>query len=239
MAEAMITRRTVLRLTALFLPALALAACGQQTAASTVAATTAVTLPTAGTTGAAVTTAAKPAPASAPPATSARALAGSVTFFSWGSAAAVAERKQFCVDFEKEHPGTTCTFSLSSGVYLDKLLTMAAGGDAPDVFFVSPTDLPAMTAKALLQPLDADIARSHDDVSDFVPAALQQYQRAGKTYGIPRGFGMKVMTYNVDLFKKVGLAPLPTDWKDTTWTFSAFLETAKQLRPAAEQLGSV
>jgi ABC-type glycerol-3-phosphate transport system substrate-binding protein len=139
----------------------------------------------------------------------------------------------------KEHPGTTCTFSLSSGVYLDKLLTMAAGGDAPDVFFVSPTDLPAMTAKALLQPLDADIARSHDDVSDFVPAALQQYQRAGKTYGIPRGFGMKVMTYNVDLFKKVGLAPLPTDWKDTTWTFSAFLETAKQLRPAAEQLGSV
>lgn len=140
----MTTRRAVLRLTALLLPALALAACGQQTTATPVAATTAVAPPAAGSIGAPLTTVAPTAQtssaASALPATSATALAGSVTFFSWGFAAAVAERKQFCADFEKEHPGTTCTFSLSSGVYLDKLLTMAAGGDAPDVFFVSPTD---------------------------------------------------------------------------------------------------
>jgi multiple sugar transport system substrate-binding protein len=162
-------------------------------------------------------------------AASARSLTGQVSFFSWGSVAAVAERKKFAADFEQEHPGATCTFSLSSGVYLDKLLTMAAGGDAPDVFFVSPTDVPAMTAKGLLQALDAYIARSHYDLSDFVPAALQQYRRSGKIYGIPRGFGMAVMAYNVDLFQKMGVAPLPTDWKDTSWTFNDFLAMTKRV----------
>jgi len=224
----MTTRRTFLKLSALLLPSLTLAACGNQ--APTVNATASTT---SGVTGKAASsalgtqTAINTHPVAA--ATSPQSLSGAVSFFSWGSAAAVTERKAFCADFEKEHPGVTCTFSLSSGVYLDKLLTMAAGGDAPDVFFVSPTDLPAMSTKSLLQPLDAYIARAHYDLSDFVPAALQQYQRSGKTYGIPRGFGMKVMAFNVDLFQKAGIAPLPTDWKDTTWTFNAWLETTKQL----------
>ena len=212
--------------------ALALTACGQQTAATTIAQTTAAGS-TVGTVTSAVKTTRAASTTSAASATSARGLTGQVSFFSWGSVAAVAERKQFAADFEKEHPGATCTFSLSSGVYLDKLLTMAAGGDAPDVFFVSPTDVPAMTTKGLLQALDAYIARAHYDLSDFVPAALQQYVRGGKTYGIPRGFGMAVMAYNVDLFQKMGVALLPTDWKDTSWTFNAFLAMAKHLTSGA------
>lgn len=64
----------------------------------------------------------------------------------WGSPQAVSERKQFCTDFDREHAGVTCTFILTPANYRDKLLTMVGAGDAPDVFFVSPTDLPAMVS---------------------------------------------------------------------------------------------
>ncbi|MCL4546037.1 MAG: extracellular solute-binding protein, partial [Chloroflexi bacterium] len=161
-------------------------------------------------------------------------LTGKVSFMAWGSPQAVVERKQFCIDFDKEHPGASCTFILTPGNYMDKLLTMIAGNDAPDIFFISPTDLPTLVAKQLLQPVDQYVARSHYDVQDFIPAALKQYQSGGKTYGLPRGFGMEAVFYNVDLFRKAQLPDVPANWKDTTWTFSALRNRAHQLTSGSE-----
>lgn len=156
-------------------------------------------------------------------------LTGKVTFMAWGSPQAIVERKQFCVDFNKAHPGATCDFILTPGAYMDKLLTMIAGNDAPDVFFISPTDLPTLVAKQLLQPIDQYVARSRYDIQDFIPAALKQYQQGGKTYGLPRGFGMEAVFYNVDLFTKAHVSAVPANWKDTTWTFNALRTAARQL----------
>jgi multiple sugar transport system substrate-binding protein len=156
-------------------------------------------------------------------------LTGKVSFMAWGSPQAVVERKQFCIEFDKEHPGASCSFIYAPGNYMDKLLAMVAGNDAPDVFFVSPTDLPEFIGKNFLHPLDAFIASSHYDVQDFIPAALKQYQQGGKTYGLPRGFGMEAVFYNVDLFHKAQLPSVPADWKNTSWTFSALLQRARQL----------
>ena len=176
---------------------------------------------------AAAATRASQSVASASPAPAA--TGGKVSFMAWGTPQAVADRKQFCVDFDRSHPGVQCSFIYAPGKYMDKLLTMVAGGDAPDVFFANATELPIMISKSILHPLDDFIQQSKYDVSDFVPAAFHQYQHAGKTYGLPRGFGMEAIFYNIDLFKKAGVPPVPTDWKATGWDFAALAAAAQKL----------
>lgn len=182
---------------------------------------------------------ATPHPAAASPKATVRQpvpVTGSVRFMTWGSPQAIADRKQFCVDFERAHPGASCTFILATGNYTEKLLTMIAGNNAPDVFFVNATDIPIMVTKQVLRALDEYVQRSHYDLRDFIPAALAEYQRSGKTYGLPRAFGMEAILYNVDLFQKAGVPPVPTDWKNTNWDFSALAtsELAGDQHGAAE-----
>jgi multiple sugar transport system substrate-binding protein len=115
--------------------------------------------------------------------------------------------------------------------YPTKLQTLFAAGTPPDVYCYLQEVTPIITVaeKKMHLPLTDYIQKDNLDLSDFRPDALNLYIWDNVTYAIPRDYGNQNIYYNVDLFDAAGLQAPPSDWEDKTWTFDAFLETAKAL----------
>ena len=87
----------------------------------------------------------------------------------------------------------------------------------------------------MLRRLDALLKRDKTDLSDFRKDSLVLYQWKGAQLALPRDYGLQLIYYNTEQFQKEGLAPLPTDWNDKTWTFGKFLEVAQRLARGGER----
>jgi len=110
----------------------------------------------------------------------------------------------------------------------DKLLAQVAGGTPPDLFFMS-TNAPFFIVNGLAEPLDNWLKRDRMDIADWFEKCLQQYRLGGKLYGLAYDFGNNVIYSNMELFRRHGLRPLPTDWRTSGWTYQDFLEMARRL----------
>ncbi len=230
MPGVLISRRRVLTGFGAAALALGLASCGgasattAPTSSSAQAATSATAPSSAAATTAASTTssAAAAAPAPAAPAGGSAQL----VFFTWGSA----ERFKIWGDqvvggFNKGHPGIVATLLEGPSDYEPKLLTMAAGGTAPDVFRLSEYWAVDIFAKNFCLQLDPYLARDKFKIEDHTSPPYTQCQYQGKWYAVPHGAaGNFVVWYNRDLFTKAQVA-FPTD----DWTWNDFLTTAKAL----------
>ncbi|MCL5947434.1 MAG: sugar ABC transporter substrate-binding protein [Chloroflexi bacterium] len=115
----------------------------------------------------------------------------------------------------------------------DKILTMFAGGDPPDVFAIFPAPLVVFADKGVLQPLDPLVKQGHYSLSDYWPASITMFTWKGILYGLPRGFANNPGYVNLDAFKARGLPAPPVDFKDTTWTFDHITQMAKELTKTA------
>src|SRR5207237_490425 len=115
----------------------------------------------------------------------------------------------------------------SWSAYFDKLLTMIAGGNSPDIGRLATEGLLRPGTKDLLLPLD-DLVKGDPAMDDYfndVPAKLTNSMRyKGKLLGLPTEWNELMVTYNTRLFKKAGLA-LPT----ANWTGDEFLAACKKL----------
>jgi ABC-type glycerol-3-phosphate transport system substrate-binding protein len=110
------------------------------------------------------------------------------------------------------------------------LLTQIAAGNAPDVIRVlnfQPTQL--VTQGNVLLPLDDFIKGEPDFWSDFTATARSGAKVGGKTYAIPQNGEPYVLFYNVDAFKKAGLASPPTLIKQGKWNQDTFRNAAHKL----------
>lgn len=120
-----------------------------------------------------------------------------------------------------------------SGVYMEKIGTMFAGGVPPDVLIVHGNWGQAWSALGYFRALGPTIARERYDLSDFWgPLHHKVYVYRGARYGMTNMTGSGTPSVNVTHFRNRGV-PIPTtDWKDARWNWEAYLETLRRVTTA-------
>ncbi len=159
-----------------------------------------------------------------------------IRLIAWGDDTEVEARAQTIAMFEEANPGIKVDFLHTPADYMTKLQTMLAGGDYPDVIYLGNGDAPAFVVRGQLLPLDSYIQRDNLDVSDVFPANLALYNVGGVQYGFPADAPSQQLFYNKSRFAAAGIEPPSSDWTDETWTWDAFLEKAKALTDAENNL---
>jgi len=100
------------------------------------------------------------------------------------------------------------------GELLTKLMTAAAGGEAPEVAIADLVWMPKLIRTGMLKPLDDYVTEI--DYEDFYPEMRKIGQYEGKIYSLPVSANNLQLFYNKDLFEAAGLDPNkpPTTWDE-------------------------
>jgi len=134
--------------------------------------------------------------------------------------------------FEKENPNIKLDYvgvdAQGWAQYIQKVATMIAGGENPDVMWVATEGIRLLSTNHLSYPVDSLLSRDKADMqgylSDVPPSLLNSFRIDGKLWELPYSFNDMVMWYNSALFKKAGI-PRPA----SDWTVEDFLKTAQKL----------
>ncbi|HET7560559.1 MAG TPA: extracellular solute-binding protein [Limnochordia bacterium] len=136
--------------------------------------------------------------------------------------------------FNASHPDIVVK-DLPSGTgggsdYVEHLTALRASGESPDVFYGS-TDKLGFIINGWALDLSALINRDRSELAldQFFNGSWEPLTKGGKVYGVPLTLTPQLLYYNKDMFRASGLALLPTDWNDTTWTWDVFLADSKKL----------
>ena len=116
--------------------------------------------------------------------------------------------------------GTPITVELEGvpGSFSEKVLTAAAGGDAPEVVHTHPRDYHAWLNAGALVPLDDRLKKEKQNVPDVLPTALEYWNRDGKLWAVPYNLSVQNLYFNKELFAKQGLKTPDLHERDGTWT---------------------
>ncbi len=127
--------------------------------------------------------------------------------------------------FEKLYPNIKIQYVNNQGPNWgqQKLETMIAGNDAPDVMQHNTGQFEAFASKGTLLALDSYFKRDHVDLGQYLPGTRAGISYGGKIYGTPRFLSSHAVLYNKNTFKKAGV-PVPT----SSWTWSDFLHAAQK-----------
>jgi multiple sugar transport system substrate-binding protein len=137
----------------------------------------------------------------------------------------IALRNQLAAAFMKAHPGIQVKVLVVPATNYDqKVQTMIAGGQPPDIFESGDVAIPNIAAKSFALDLMPYIQQDRYSLSDFYPQVIDGLTYNKKLIGLTDNWDTEVMYYNNTLFKKAGLAP-PT----AGWTWGDFVATARKL----------
>ncbi|MDC7233331.1 MAG: sugar ABC transporter substrate-binding protein [Spirochaetales bacterium] len=135
-------------------------------------------------------------------------------------------------DFKAANPNISIREVEIAGNFDTKLITMAAAGNAPDVFVMGPQNILTFIRHGVLLPLD-DYFESSEVVkrTDLLPINEEVFGWSedgfgeGSIYGFASGWSPDLfMYYNRDLFDKAGVE-YPSSDKPMTWSqFRAMLQ---------------
>ncbi|MCJ7822701.1 MAG: sugar ABC transporter substrate-binding protein, partial [Armatimonadetes bacterium] len=130
-----------------------------------------------------------------------------------------------------EHPGVRVEIINEPGDRaMDKLQTMVAAGNPPDVMSIHGAYFVPLAANGALLDLDPLIADDADfDLEDFYPELVELCRYGGGLYSLPRYTSVYVLFYNKDLFDRAGIA-----YPDDTWTWDDYLAAAQKLTVRSE-----
>jgi multiple sugar transport system substrate-binding protein len=92
---------------------------------------------------------------------------------------------------------------------VQKMIVAISGGSGPDITDNFDTNIASYADQGILEPLDDYIKSSNYDISDYLPAAIQDCQYNGKTYALPMTASTFMMFYNKKLFAEAGIAAPP------------------------------
>jgi multiple sugar transport system substrate-binding protein len=161
-----------------------------------------------------------------------------VTFASFGNTFEVEVLHLLIDRFERDNPDVRVKYVHIPQNYDPVLLTMIAGGSAPDLFYVLPYTLGDMISKGVLMDLDPFVARSRSvHIADFFPQTVAPYRWDGRRFGEGPLFGIckdwspdYLIYFNKNLFDAAGI-PHP----DGSWTRDEFVEIAQRLTKQDER----
>ncbi|MFS0612225.1 ABC transporter substrate-binding protein [Lederbergia ruris] len=135
-------------------------------------------------------------------------------------------------DYEAENPNIKIKLQEVPQDQIDqKLQTMIAGGNVPDVWSANWADSGFATYQGLGALLDLTpyIEKDPDAVEGIDEKLLDIYTIDGKKYGVPILSMGSYIFYNKELFDEAGLEYPPTDWDDKSWNYDKMIEYAKKL----------
>lgn len=135
--------------------------------------------------------------------------------------------------WQDQHPEITVNyFQLGYGESFDKIKTLWVAGDPFDVspMYNPRYDSTFVEADALVS-LDPFVLRDGINADDFLPGIFSTWDQFddGTRVGLPYAYTGEVLWYNPDLFDQAGLAHPPSDWKDTGWTWTDFVNAARRI----------
>jgi multiple sugar transport system substrate-binding protein len=132
--------------------------------------------------------------------------------------------------YEQSHDGVTISDEIASyDAYTQKLATLVAGGNPPDIMGANLTIIPQYANQNALMDLES-LVPSVIDISDYPKPVVDADRVNGHLYGIPFDNVSPAAFFNNALFSKAGV-PMPP----AQWTWDDFKQTAIAL---AEGLGS-
>lgn len=137
-----------------------------------------------------------------------------ISFASWvGDQAGM---KKLYAGFHKKYPNITVTFNnIPADSESQKLVTMVAGGTAPDVAYMDGGSVSDFASQGALSQLDGYLAASKvvkksDYVNNFMEGAVYQ----GGMYGLPFDAETTGLFYRTDYFKAAGISSPPKTWAE-------------------------
>jgi len=138
--------------------------------------------------------------------------------------------KAIAAAFEKENPNITV--KVQESPYPDfwsTLQTGAAGGTAPDAFWMLAQQIrPYAEGNQLLDISDA-VEKENVDLANYPKAVLDLYDQGdGKLYGLPKDVDTNAVWFNKAMFDAAGV-----DYPAADWTWDDFRSTAKALTDTA------
>jgi multiple sugar transport system substrate-binding protein len=166
------------------------------------------------------------APAGAPPGEAPAADVTTISFLTQGGVDSENRYIPIQEMFAEQDPSVAVNFVWHPGGAIEiqqKLLTMIAGGEAPDMYWTHTYINPGLAKRNVPLALDdlfaSDTSWSPDD---YFAGSIADFQLDGKLYAMPRETTASVMIYNKTLIEERG-APLPTE----DWTWDDFVEIAR------------
>jgi multiple sugar transport system substrate-binding protein len=143
-----------------------------------------------------------------------------LSIFWWGAQPRADATDKVLALYTQKHPNVTFkkTWQANAGYY-DKLATLTAGGNAPDIFQIDDGALSEYGERN--QTLDLNSYKGGKlNVDKISPALLASAVVGGKLDGVPMGENTPGMIYNKTLLKSLGMAEPTTgmSWADLiTW----------------------
>lgn len=133
----------------------------------------------------------------------------------WGSGAIVEGLNAIIEDFEVANPGYKVDVLIVPAMD-DKLMTSIVGGVAPDVAILDRFTMGQWGSRGALVDLTSLAAESGLDYHGFYDAPQAESMYNGEIYGVPFNTDVRVLYWNKEHFREVGLDPdvPPTSWEE-------------------------
>jgi multiple sugar transport system substrate-binding protein len=150
-----------------------------------------------------------------------------VTVRIWDDQVAKAYEQSFAA-FTKANPDITVKLNLVPYAdYFTKLPLDVSSGTVDDVFWTNTTPFGALADSGALMDVGTALA---DEKAGWVQAAVDQYTRNGKLWGVPAlTDGRIALFYNTALVKKAGVDPAKLRWDPSEGASDTFLPAARKL----------
>ncbi|MBB6345329.1 ABC transporter substrate-binding protein [Nonomuraea muscovyensis] len=153
-----------------------------------------------------------------------------LTYAYWDEENQGAAMRKITEEFTKAHPDIEVKLQFTPNKeYWTKLQTAAAGGTAPDVFWMNGPRIGLYASQGALLPLSDRIAKDKLDLGKYPKSLVDLYTLDGKQYGIPKDFDTIGLWYNKDLFDAAGVK-----YPDASWTWDDVRDAAKRLTDPAK-----
>lgn len=122
--------------------------------------------------------------------------------------------RQKIADFKAAHPEVTLKEdAVAHDPYRQKLTTLGASGDLPDIFMANGSMLIDFVPKGYVGEWGSILDQNADWKNGFLNGAFDDFVFNNKTYGIPiQVQSVHAIYYNQDLFNKAGITEFPNDW---------------------------
>lgn len=106
--------------------------------------------------------------------------------------------------------------------YNERFMTMAAGGNAPDLMWIQPSGFAPFANNDLLMNIEDQM--NDLDLDEFLPGVLELGQVEGTQYGLIRDRSSTFIAYNKDMFDEAGV-----DYPEPDWSHEDFIDISEQL----------
>ncbi len=138
---------------------------------------------------------------------------GSITLTFWDPFNNSDDLQNLFSDYAKVHPNVHIVYTKKDiNTYSNDLIQALASGNGPDLFAINNSWLPQFLDKATAAP--ASILNFTDYKEAFVDAAINDFTKNQKVYGVPLSVDSLALYYNKDLLGTAGIATPPKTWNE-------------------------